>query len=80
MKSIPILAYMAVLLGGCTVGQPDFTPVGDGLKAIGISLVVYGVMKSLVELMRADEQKPKSQPPPKSRKSPGAKQAGGGVP
>ena len=45
--------------------QPDVTPIGDGLKAIGISLVVYGVMKALVDLMRADDQKRKKQPPAK---------------
>ena len=78
MKSIPILACAAVLLGGCNVAQPDVTPIGDGLKAIGISLVVYGVMKALVDLMRADDRKLKRQPPTKAPKTRGTKQRGGG--
>lgn len=79
MKSIPILACVATLLGGCAVAQPDFTPVGDGLKAIGISMVVYGVMKALVDLVRADDQKPKSQPQQKSRKTRATRQSEGGL-
>ena len=78
MKSIPILACIAVLLGGCSVAQPDVTPIGDGLKAIGISLVVYGVMKALVDLMRADDRKLKNQPPTKAPKAQGPNPPGGG--
>ncbi|MEP6671427.1 MAG: hypothetical protein ABJF10_19855 [Chthoniobacter sp.] len=79
MKFIPIPACIAMLLQGCSVAQPDFTPIGDGLKAIGISLVVFGVMKVLVDLVRADDQKQKkSQPSPKSHKARGARQPGGG--
>jgi hypothetical protein len=79
MKSIPILACVAVLLAGCAVAQPDFTPIGDGLKAIGISLVVYGVMKALVDLVRTDDQNPKSPPRQKNPQRPEAKHAGGGL-
>ena len=78
MKSIPIPVYAAVLLQGCSVAQPDVTPIGDGLKAIGISLVVYGVIKALVRLVRADDRKTGHKSRPEGRKTPGARQAGGG--
>ena len=54
-----------LLLGGCRdpQPQPDYTPFGDGMKAIGICLVVYGVVQALAELVMADDKKPKERPP-----------------
>ena len=65
-----ILASLAALLplGGCHGSQPDYSPVGDGMKAIGISLVVYGVVQALACLVLAENTKPKDRPP-KSRKT-----------
>ena len=59
-----------LLLAGCheTPPQPDYTPVGDGMRAIGICLVVYGVVQALASLVTAEDKKPKD-PPPKTRKS-----------
>ena len=80
MKRITrVLAALAatVLLGGCPDPQPppapDYTPVGDGMKAIGISLVVFGVVQALARLVMAEDQKPKA-PPPKPPKPRGPRQ------
>ena len=57
---VPILA-----LAGCNVSQPDYTPFGDGMKAIGICLVVCAVVRALAELVISeiksgdDKQKPR---------------------
>ena len=51
-----------LLLGGCGT-QPDYTPFGDGMRAIGILLVVYGFVQSLTILVRAEDKKPKERPP-----------------
>ena len=56
-----------LLLSGCNESQPDYTPVGDGMRAIGICLVVYGVVQALASLVTAEDKKPKD-PPPKPRK------------
>ena len=52
-----------LLLAGCPGSQPDYTPFGDGMKAIGICLVVYGVVQALAILVMADDKKPKERPP-----------------
>jgi len=44
---VPIL-----LLSGCDSG-PDYTPFGDGMKAIGICLVVCAVVRALAELVQS---------------------------
>jgi len=56
---VPIL-----LLSGCGGSGPDYSPpadygpVGDGMKAIGICLVVCAVVKALAELVQSGH-KPK---------------------
>src|SRR2546425_454664 len=35
------------LLAGCIKSQPDYRPFGDGMKAIGICLVVCAAVKAL---------------------------------
>jgi hypothetical protein len=48
-----LLVAVAASLAGC---GPDYTPIGDGLKAIGICLVAYGVVHGLVELILSENQ------------------------
>lgn len=58
------IAMAATLLAsGCTNG-PDYTPIGDGLKAIGICIVVYGVVDALADLTKGGSQEPNPPPPP----------------
>ena len=52
-----------LLLAGCPGSQPDYTPFGDGMRAIGISLVVFGVVQALASLVMAEDKKPKARPP-----------------
>ena len=42
------------LLAGCLKSQPDYRPFGDGMKAIGICLVVCAVVKALVSLIGSE--------------------------
>ena len=64
---IIVVLPATMLLAGCPGSQPDYTPFGDGMKAIGICLVVYGVVQALASLVMAEDKKPKD-PPPKRRK------------
>jgi hypothetical protein len=61
---------MAILMAGCHSG-PDLTPIGDGLKAIGICLVVYGVVAALADLIKEEQSnaKPTETKPARKRKS-----------
>jgi len=52
----------ALLPSGCG-SQPDYTPFADGMRAIGISLVVFGVVQALAQLVMAEDKKPKDRPP-----------------
>lgn len=63
-----LLTLMLTLLAtGCTPTQPDYGPIGSGLTAIAICIVVYGVVGVLGELVRHNP--PDSKPPrPKRRK------------
>ncbi len=45
------LAALAVT--GCVKSGPDYTPIGDGMKAMGICLVVCSVVAALADLMKA---------------------------
>jgi len=47
---IPVL-----LLTSCNESQPDYTPFGDGMKAIAICLVVAAVVRALAELAVSDK-------------------------
>jgi len=69
-RTLPLAVAAAILLGGCNSG-PDYTPIGDGLKAIGICLVVYGVVTALAELIKEeqDASKRNENKPPRKRKS-----------
>ena len=66
-KIFHVVAALAAmpLLAGCheSQPQPDYTPIGDGMRAIGISLVVFGVVQALASLVMADDKKPKDRPP-----------------
>lgn len=42
----------ALLLSSCTESQPDYTPIGDGLKTIGICLVCFAVVQVLGALSK----------------------------
>ena len=80
MKKISrVLAVLPaiLLLGGCQGSQPDYSPFGDGMKAIGISLVVYGVVRSLTELVMAEDKKPKDRPPKPRRPQRNKRSKGG---
>ncbi len=69
--TLPTLAVTLIILAfaGCARSGPDYTPIGDGLKAIGISLVVFGVVGALADLIRSESDKPadhKPKRPPRS--------------
>ena len=63
ISRIIVVLPVTVLLGGCYQSQPDYTPFGDGMRAIGISLVVFGVVQALASLVMAEDKKPKDRPP-----------------
>lgn len=64
MKSFTIAAVLAVgmWLAGCVPSGPDYAPIGEGLKAIAVALVAFGVVGALAELIRADNK-----PPPRTK-------------
>jgi membrane protein involved in colicin uptake len=74
-RILPFAAVAAILLSGCNSG-PDYTPIGDGLKAIGICMVVYGVVAALADLIKEeqDASKRNENKPPRKRKSSGRKE------
>ena len=51
-----ILIPLTLILPSCMESQPDYTPIGDGLKAIAVCLVCYSVVQTLGNLVR--ENKP----------------------
>ena len=51
-----ILIVLSLILSGCMESQPDYTPIGDGLKAIGICIVCFAVVQVLGALV--DKNKP----------------------
>ena len=71
-----MLASLA--LGGCIHTGPDFTPIGDGLKAIGVALVAFGVVGALTDLIRSGEQTRDQSDREKTRKPRKPNQPGGG--
>ena len=55
----PVLSALAVIvliLSACGQSQPDYTPFGDGMKAIGICLVVCAVVNALASLVRGENK------------------------
>ena len=44
-----------LLLSGCAEAPPDYTPIGDGLKTIGICLVCFAVVQVLGILSKQDK-------------------------
>ena len=62
---------------GCASSQPDYSPFADGMKAIGISLVVVAIVGALADLIMAEGKRPKNQPEHKSRKPRSRKPKGG---
>lgn len=82
MKSISIpsvVALLSMVLTGCGESGPDYTPIGDGLKAIGISLVVFGVVGALADLIRSGEKPPDEPNQPRPRRTRGKRPKGGGA-
>jgi hypothetical protein len=60
-----VLAAM-LFATGCAPAPPDYGPIGSGLTAIAVCLVVYGVVGVLGELVRnKPSQPPESTEPPK---------------
>lgn len=51
---LPIVA--ALILTGCGNSGPDYTPIGDGLKAIGICMVVAAVVAALADLVKSEQR------------------------
>ena len=49
------LIMLCLSLAGCNESQPDFTPIGDGLKTIGICLVCFAVVQVLGALSKQDK-------------------------
>jgi hypothetical protein len=68
-RTIALLVCSAVtlLLAGCVESQPDYGPIGDGLKAIGVCLVVVAVVKALASLLRIENRKGNGSPGKKDR-------------
>lgn len=61
---------LAAIVPSCRPTGPDYTPFADGLKALGICLVAYGVVRSLGELI-IHQTPPKNPPtPPPSASQP----------
>jgi hypothetical protein len=56
---LPVI--IALLASGCAPATPDYGPIGSGLTALGICLVVYGVVRVLGELVC--DKPPDSKPP-----------------
>ena len=76
---IPTTAMLASLaLGGCVNSGPDFAPIGDGLKAIGVALVAFAVVGALTTLIRSGEQPRDQTDREKTRKPRKPNQPGGG--
>ena len=63
----------SLLLSGCTTG-PDYGPIGEGLKAIAVCIVVYGVVEALADLVKGNPPPP---PPPRRPRSRKDEQEGG---
>jgi len=78
MKSIFIPACAALLLGGCAPAQPDLAPIGEGLKAIAVALVAFGVVGALADLIRSGERPRDQSTRPKTRRPRKPNRSGGG--
>ena len=48
---------VVVLLTSCQEAQPDFGPIGDGMRALGICIVVASVVLALASLIRSEQRK-----------------------
>ncbi len=49
------LLLVSLSLTGCLDSTPDYTPIGDGLKALGICLVCCAVVSVLGTLVKQDK-------------------------
>lgn len=47
-----ILIILILILSGCLESQPDYTPIGNGLTAIGICIVCFAVVQVLGALVK----------------------------
>ena len=68
---VPIL-----LLSGCGDSGPDYTPFGDGMKAIGICLVVCAVVRALAELVQGGHKPDEGDRSTRKRNRPDHKEGG----
>ena len=65
-----LLAFCVALLAGC---GPDYTPIGQGMIAIGVCIVLYGVVAALADLIKSERSKAEPTPVKRPRKRPSAK-------
>jgi hypothetical protein len=63
-----LLVVLATLLTGC---GPDYTPIADGMKALGICFVVYGVIAALADLIKGENGDAEPRPAKRPRKRAG---------
>lgn len=51
---MPLIGLIALtqFLTGCLESQPDYTPIGDGMKSIGICIVCFAVVQVLGSLVK----------------------------
>lgn len=70
IRNVAAAILMGLLTAGCVERQPDYTPVGDGMKAIGICMVVYAVVNGLFSLVLNEEnsKSPEQRSPKPSQK------------
>lgn len=51
MTRLKLLMLLAAALAGCHDNQPDFTPIRDGLRAVGICLVAAATVTALAAVI-----------------------------
>jgi hypothetical protein len=65
-----LLVVLAALLTGC---GPDYTPIGTGMIAIGVCLVLCAIVGALADLIKGEQAKVEPTPPKRPRKRANAK-------
>jgi len=50
-SSFFLFTGVTLFLAGCGRSGPDYTPIGDGMKMIGICLVLCALVGALAELI-----------------------------
>jgi hypothetical protein len=75
-KNALIWIVPVLLLSSCGDSGPDYTPFGDGMKAIGICLVVCAVVRALAELVQSGNKPSEGDGSPRKRHRPDHKEGG----